>query len=87
MFVCILNISYAQNDRSIEKRKKELIEKEEQRKAEEMQYLEEMRSNHMAIQSKDTRKRMKKSKRKSKRVNDNRGTFILKRWYLKLFKR
>lgn len=75
--------SYAQKPQSVEKRKKELIEKEEQRKAEEQQAIKEMQENHMAIQTKDTRKRMRKSKKKAKRANDHKKGFILRRLFTK----
>ena len=79
--------AHSQNQRSIEKRKKELAEKEEDRKAEEEQAKQEMIENHMAIQQKETRRRMRKSKRKAERVNNNRAGFSFRNLFNKIFKR
>jgi peptidoglycan hydrolase CwlO-like protein len=77
------NNSFAQKPQSIEKRTKELQEKEEQRKQEEINALKQMQAEHLAIQSKSTKKRMKKSRKKAKNVNDNKRGFSLKRMFKK----
>lgn len=90
-FIFIVSIFFftneivAQESRSLEKRKKELIQQEEQRKAEEAQALKDMQSGHMAIQTKDTRKRMKKSKKKANKVNKNKQGSFITRMFSKSF--
>ena len=44
---------------------------------------EKSREKHMKLQAKNTKKMMKKSKRASKRWNDNKNEFFLKRWFTK----
>ena len=44
---------------------------------------EKSREQHMKLQAKNTKKMMKKSKRTSKRWNDNKNEFFLKRWFTK----
>lgn len=73
----------ADNPTSIEKRKKELREKEEQRKAEEKAAIEEGKKQHLKIQEKQTRKRMRKSKKHSKKINDHKKDGFLKRLFTK----
>lgn len=41
------------------------------------------RKEHLKIQTKATRKRMRQSKREAKRHNENRKEFFLKRWFHK----
>jgi hypothetical protein len=77
-FSTICSAGYSQNNRSLEKRKQELIQKEEERVAEQDQALKEMKAGHLAIQTKETKKRMKKSKKKANKTNKNRGSFSLK---------
>lgn len=58
-----------------EAREKRKLEKEEQKA---------IRKHHKRIQTKAVQKRMKASRRKSKRYNDNKPEFFLKRWYRKI---
>lgn len=58
-----------------EAREKRKLEKQEQKA---------IRKHHKRIQTKAVQKRMKASKRKSKRYNDNTPEFFLKRWYHKI---
>ena len=83
IFSFIATTSFSQNSRSLEKRKQELIDKEEQRKQEENQAIKEMQATHLAIQSKDTRKRMKKSKKKANKNNKNKNSFSFKKYFKK----
>lgn len=54
--------------------------KEEQKKKEEKAHQKAL-DRHLKIQTKDTRKRMKASKKKSKRLNENKREFFMVRWF------
>lgn len=58
----------------LERREKRKLEKAEQKA---------IRKHHKRIQTKAVQKRMKTSKKKSKRYNDNKREFFLKRWIRK----
>jgi len=62
------------------KRKKAKKEWKEHRKAEK-DGKKAIKEHHKKIQSKDTQKRMKQSKKKSARINANKREFFLKRWF------
>lgn len=78
----MVSVTFAQKEpRSVRKRQEQLDKQEEVKKREGEKAHQEGIEQHMRIQTKETRKRMKKNKRKSKRVNDNRNEFFLKRWF------
>lgn len=58
-----------------EKREKRKMEKAEQKA---------IKKHHKRIQTKTVQKRMKASRKKSKRINNNEREFFLKRWFQKL---
>jgi hypothetical protein len=62
------------------KRKKAKKEWKEHRKLE-MEEKKAIKEHHKRIQTKETRKKMKQSKRKSIRVNEHKREFFLKRWF------
>ena len=55
----------AQNTRKIEKREKELEKTQQEQEAEEAAFVEQAKRNHLSIQEKKTKKRMKKSAKKA----------------------
>ncbi len=59
-------------------------ERREKRKLEKAE-AKAIKKHHKRIQSKSVLKRMKSSKKASKRYNDNKREFFLKRWFKKLF--
>lgn len=63
------------------KRLKELEKTEERQQDEQAAAQEEGRQRHMDIQSKRTKKEMKRNKRRSKRYNKNRREPFWKRWF------
>ena len=83
IFSLLCSAGFTQNSRSLEKRKQELINKEEERKSEQEQALKEMQASHIAIQTKKTKKRMKKSKRKANKNNKNKKSFSIKTLFKK----
>ena len=70
-------------NRSIEKRKKELKKKEQEREKEEKAEYEALLKKHRDNQTKDVRKRMKKTKKRSTKHNENRKGFFLFRPFTK----
>lgn len=70
-------------DRTIEKRETQLQKQEEIKKQQSEEAMEARRQKHLDIQTRKVRKRMKKNKKKSKRINDNRREFFLTRWFRK----
>ncbi len=75
----ISGVEAQEKPQSIEKRKKELAEIKKRQEKEKEQAIEEMRKQHMAIQDKKTRKRMKKNRKKAARNTTNKRKFSLKR--------
>jgi len=63
------------------KRLKELEKTEERQQSEQMAAEEEARQRHMDIQSKQTKKEMKRYKKMSKRHNNNRKEPFYKKWF------
>jgi hypothetical protein len=63
------------------KRLKELEKTEERQQEEASAAEEEGRQRHMDIQSKQTRKEMKRYRKQSKRYNKNRREPFYKRWF------
>lgn len=65
--------SRAQRKLAKQKWKEERAKKRDDRKM--------VKQHHKRLQTKTVQKRMKKNKKKSERVNDNRREFFLKRWF------
>lgn len=86
VLICLPALLYAQetgpvksndkNQQKADKKKAEMLEK--QARAE-----EKGRERHMKIQTKETRKRMKRSKKKSRRINEQKDEFFLKKLFRK----
>jgi cell division protein YceG involved in septum cleavage len=70
-------------DRTVEKRQEQLKKQEEIKKEKSVKQAEARRQKHIDIQTKEVQKRMKRSKKKSKRINDNRRESFLSRWFRK----
>ncbi len=70
-------------DRTIERREAQLQKQEDIKKQQSEEAMEARRQKHLDIQTRKVRKRMKKNKKKSKRINDNRREFFLTRWFRK----
>jgi hypothetical protein len=65
------------------KRLRELDQMEKSHEEEEAAAEEEAKARHLSIQSKQTKKEMKRYKKMSKRVNTNRRDPFYKRWLRK----
>lgn len=75
-------VNYGQDEpRSVKKRKAQLEKQEKTKQKEAEKGKEAALDKHMRIQTKETQKRMKKNKKKSKRLNNNRKEFFIKRWF------
>lgn len=88
IFISVISMNvHAQSQRRVEKtvqRQKEKLEKDKQEKKKQNEKeMEAIKKAHFEMQTKDVQKRMKKNKRKSKRVNENKKQFFLKRWFSK----
>jgi len=59
----------------------------DERKEEETKQYEDAVKQHYKNQTRKTRKRMKSSARKSRRLNENKKEFFLKRWFTRKGKR
>ena len=81
LLFCFTNALAQKEPKSVRKRQEQLERQEAEKKRLGEKAHEEGVEKHMKIQTKETRKRMKKNKRKAKRHNDNRNEFFLKRWF------
>ncbi len=70
----------ARTERQTEKKK-------EKRRMEGEKAMQKAKEDHIKAQSKDTRKRMKETRRKSRRVNNYRKEPFYERWYKAIFRR
>ena len=75
----------AQNkaSKAVAKQEKMKIKK----KKEELKAYKKLLKHHLKIQSKDTRKRMRHSKKKATMINENRRPSFIKRWFARKQKR
>ena len=81
-FAVFIGNAYSQSPKKLIEKQKEKIEKKKAQRANEaMAMYEKGLKRHLKVQSKDTKKRMRKSMRKADRINDNRREFFLKRWF------
>ena len=65
-----------------QQRQKDRKEWKEHRKAD-IEEQKNIKEHHKRIQTKETRKRMRESKRKSTLINEHKREFFLKRWFKK----
>jgi hypothetical protein len=65
------------------KQQKIAEKKKVKRQKQEVKAIEKGKKQHLKLQSKNTKKMMRKSKHKSKRWNEDRKEFFLKRWFRK----
>ncbi len=73
-----------EKQQSVEKQRKEFLELQDERKQESAKKMEADREKHLKIQTKETRKRMKKNKKKMRRLkNDKHQDSFLKRLFTK----
>jgi hypothetical protein len=70
---------HAQETRKHKKRVKELAQKKEQQRQEELDIQDELKKIHIKNQNKEVQKRMKKSQKKSKRLHDNKRDSFFRR--------
>lgn len=75
----------AQRDRkqNPEKTQQDAQEKQAERRAKVKKDLEDNRDRHMSIQDKKTQRRMKKTRKKSQRLAQNKQQPFYKRWFRK----
>ncbi len=71
-----------QVNKTVANRQAQLHKQDELKKQKSEEAMESRRQKHIDIQTKAVQKRMKKSKKKSKRINDNRKEFFLSRWFI-----
>lgn len=77
------NNIYAQEGESIKKQEKRLEKKKEERDKGNEKAKQEGIDRHESIQDKETRKRMKKNKKKANRYNSGKKEPFYKRWFKK----
>ena len=65
------------------KLEKEAVKKKQKKQKKIEKADEKARKDHLKIQTKDVRKRMKKSRKEGNRVNANKQEFFMKRWFRK----
>lgn len=82
-FNLLSNNSYAQEGESIKKQEKRLEKKKEEREKGNEKAKQEGLDRHESIQDKETRKRMKKNKKKANRYNGGKKEPFYKRWFRK----
>jgi Flp pilus assembly protein TadB len=75
--------AYSQEGESIKKQKKRLEKKKEERAQGNENARQEGIDRHMDIQDKETRKRMKKNKKKANRINSGKKEPFFKKWFIK----
>lgn len=86
LFLCVFQLdAFAQSARKAEKqvnKRKEQLEKQSENKDSEKQAeIEAAKQRHLDIQTKEVRKRMKKSRKKADRYNKKKKGFFLTRWF------
>ncbi len=82
-FNLVSNDVYAQEGESIKKQEKRLEKKKEEREKGNEKAKQEGIDRHESIQDKETRKRMKKNKKKANRYNSGKKEPFYKRWFKK----
>ncbi|NTW34170.1 MAG: hypothetical protein HGB12_16390 [Bacteroidetes bacterium] len=83
LVVCLLPLSSCVFSKSSEKKQNKIQARKEKKDAEVLVLYQKAISNHQKHQSKDTRKRMKRSLKKSQNPNKTTKVFFLKRWFSK----
>jgi hypothetical protein len=75
-------MAYGQEESRAVKKRKDQLEKQEETKIKKAEVARQKSiKQHEKIQGKETQKRMKKNKKKSKRLNNNQREFFLVRWF------
>lgn len=69
--------------KTVDKRQEQLDKQEADKKKKAQQELEEKKKRHYEMQTKEVQKRIKKTQKRSKRYNDNKREFFVKRWFRK----
>ena len=72
---------YAQQKRQEKQRRKDLAKEQERRDLEAQQAYEEALERHYAMQTKETRKSMRKNMKKSIALKENKKPNFLQRWF------
>ena len=81
--VCICLVSFGQETKVIKKQKKMLEKQEIEKKKSEEKTMKMGKKRHEKIQTKEVRKRMKKSAKKSKNGGQPKKKFFIIRWFSK----
>ena len=81
--VCICLVSFGQETKVIKKQKKMLEKQEIEKKKSEEKNMKLGKKRHEKIQTKEVRKRMKQSAKKSKNVGKPKKKFFIIRWFSK----
>jgi Flp pilus assembly protein TadB len=79
----VYNPAFSQEGESIKKQQKRLDKKKEERAEGNEKAKQEGIDRHMDNQDKETRKRMKKNKKKANRINSGKKEPFYKRWFIK----
>lgn len=89
LILCILTFapldSTAQRDRKQDPKKtqQDALEKQAERRTQVRKDLEDNRDRHLSIQDKKTQRRMKRTRKKSQRLAENKQQPFYKRWFRK----
>ena len=83
IFLILLSVQKAYSQHTASEQVKKQKKLKEDRKKDNIKTYKKALKKHLKIQSKDTRKRMKAHNRESRKINDERRTFFLKKWFKK----
>ena len=81
LIMCFCLVSFGQETKMIKKQKKMLEKQEIQKKKSEEKGIERGKKRHENIQTKEVRKRMKQSAKKSKNLGKPKKKFFIARWF------
>ena len=86
LFMSVMSMNLAAQSgkrvqKMVDKREEQLAKDKEAKKKEAEKQHEAKKKAHYDMQTKEVRKRMKKTQRKSRRNNDKKREFFIKRWF------
>jgi hypothetical protein len=88
LFLCVFSLTLSAQsgrrvEKTVEKRQAMLDKQDEVNKEKAANELEEKKRRQFELQTKAVQKRIKRTRKKSKKYNDNKNEFFLKRWFRK----
>jgi hypothetical protein len=87
LFICLLPLLFNVQAQSTSKKQKKIALQKEKKDAEALKKYQKALKAHNDHQTKDTRKRMRQSRKKSRENDPNHKEFFLKRWFSGLKKK